>query len=224
MLLTCSLTIRLQLPQGIPHLGILTGTPTVYYEDNKGYISAVEAKRVTPMFKHIYSLTYFLLYQYYNGIFTPKYEKTTTILSDISPKYWLGTIISHIKNLMMGFWFYSLNDSNHLQQIFLQNPGHLTILVHIYCSCTWFISVVKSIKVRSNMVKITLILCPHCMSDYSVCFEKMDLPTLWPHVSICRCLIYLAFIFFCFSIVLLHQIRVRVGIFPFYYSQLIQTN
>ena len=48
------------------------------WEDNIICISVVEAKRVTHRVKNIYTLV-FLQYQYDNGIFIPKYDKSVIV-------------------------------------------------------------------------------------------------------------------------------------------------
>ena len=54
-------------------VALLTGAPTVHWEDNTSFISEVEAKRVTPIVKHIGIPFYFLQEQFQSGIFVPKY-------------------------------------------------------------------------------------------------------------------------------------------------------
>ena len=55
-------------------LALYTGAPIVHWEDNTRFISVVEAKRVTPRVKHIDIPICFLLEQFDNGLFLPKYE------------------------------------------------------------------------------------------------------------------------------------------------------
>ena len=55
-------------------LVLYTGAPTVNLEDNTSFISVVEAKRFTPRVKHIDIPVCFLLEQFDNGLFLPKYE------------------------------------------------------------------------------------------------------------------------------------------------------
>ena len=50
-------------------LTLHTGAPTVHYEDNTCFISVVEAKRVTPIVKHIAIPVCFLQEKFDNGIF-----------------------------------------------------------------------------------------------------------------------------------------------------------
>ena len=47
-----------------------TGAPTIYWENNTSFF---KAKRVTPRVKHIGIPIYFILYQFYSGIFITKY-------------------------------------------------------------------------------------------------------------------------------------------------------
>ena len=55
-------------------LGLPTGAPTMHWGDNTSFISTVEAKQVTPKFKHINIPVFFLQEQYKNGLFNPEYE------------------------------------------------------------------------------------------------------------------------------------------------------
>ena len=56
-----------------------TGTHTVDWEDNTRCISVVEAKRVTHRVKHIGIPICFLLEQFDNVLFLPKYEKSSVM-------------------------------------------------------------------------------------------------------------------------------------------------
>ena len=98
-----------------------TGAPTVYWEDNKFFISIVEAKIVTPRFKHIEITVYFLHEQLYNGSFFPKYEKYSVVLADICTKPCTGQIISWGTKWMNGFIFYPTSDIEHYQLIILND-------------------------------------------------------------------------------------------------------
>ena len=60
-------------------LSINTDAPTIHWEDNRSCISVVEAKIVTPRVKHIDIPVFFLLEQFYNGLFVPKYEKSSVM-------------------------------------------------------------------------------------------------------------------------------------------------
>ena len=59
-------------------------------------ISVVEAKRVTPRVKHMDIPVYFLLEQFDNGLFIPKYDKSSVMPADMCTKPCSGTIISPI--------------------------------------------------------------------------------------------------------------------------------
>ena len=54
------------------YLELQTGAPTVNWEYNTSFISVVEAKIVTPIFKHIDVPVCFLQEQFYNGLFIKK--------------------------------------------------------------------------------------------------------------------------------------------------------
>ena len=54
-------------------LAIHTGAPKVHREYKISFISAVEAKKVNPRVKQIDIPVWFLQYQFYNGLFIPKY-------------------------------------------------------------------------------------------------------------------------------------------------------
>ena len=60
-------------------LAVHTGSPTVHWEDSTSCISVFEAKIVTPRVKHIDILVFFLQEKIANGIFVPKYEKSSVI-------------------------------------------------------------------------------------------------------------------------------------------------
>ena len=60
-------------------LSIHTGATTVHWEDNTSCISVVEFKIVTPRVKHIAIPVSFLLEQFDNGIFVPRYEKSSVM-------------------------------------------------------------------------------------------------------------------------------------------------
>ena len=74
-------------------LALHTGAPTVHWEDNTSCISVVEAKRVTPRVKHIDIHVYFLQEQFDNGLFLPKYEKSSVMPADMRTKPCSGSII-----------------------------------------------------------------------------------------------------------------------------------
>ena len=60
-------------------ISLRTEVPTVYWEDNKMYISVVEAKIVTIIFQDINITVCFLYYQYGSGVFIHKYDKSAII-------------------------------------------------------------------------------------------------------------------------------------------------
>ena len=96
-------------------LAIYTGAPIVHLEDNKSCISVVEEKRVTPRVNHIDITVCFLKEQFENGLFHPKYEKSSVVLSDMCTKAGSGTIISRIKKWMTGFRFYRTSETENYQ-------------------------------------------------------------------------------------------------------------
>ena len=59
------------------------GAPTVHLEDNTSCIDVVEAKRVTPTVKYIGIPIFFIQEQFENGLFVPKYEKSSVIPADM---------------------------------------------------------------------------------------------------------------------------------------------
>ena len=74
-------------------LELYTGAPTVHWEDNTSCIS-VEAKRVTPRVKHTDIPVCFLQEIFDNGLFLPKYEKSSVMMEDMCTKPCPGPIIS----------------------------------------------------------------------------------------------------------------------------------
>ena len=73
-------------------LVLYSGAPTVHLEDNTSCISVVEAKRVTPRVKHINIPVCFIQEQFDNGLFLPKYEKSSAMPADICTKPCSGPI------------------------------------------------------------------------------------------------------------------------------------
>ena len=69
------------------YIALHTGAPTVHWEDNKIWISVVEATIVTPRGKHIDILVCFLQEQFDNALFLTKYEKSSVIQVDIAPNH-----------------------------------------------------------------------------------------------------------------------------------------
>ena len=64
-------------------LALHTGATTVHWEDNTSCIYVVESKRVTPRVKHIDITVCFLQEQFDNGLFLPKYEKSSVMPADM---------------------------------------------------------------------------------------------------------------------------------------------
>ena len=100
-------------------LALSTGAPTVHWEDNTSCISVVEAKIVTPRVKHIDIPVCFLQEQFDNGLFLPKYEKSSVMPEDMCTKPCSGPIIIQITKWMTGFRFYTTMDTEHYQIIIL---------------------------------------------------------------------------------------------------------
>ena len=70
-----------------------TGTPTVNWEENTSFIFVVEAKIVTPRVKKMYIPIYFIQKMVYNGLFIPKYEKSSVMPVYMCTKSCSGPII-----------------------------------------------------------------------------------------------------------------------------------
>ena len=87
-------------------LALHTGAPTVYSEYNTSFIYVVEYKRVTPRVKHIDIPVWFLQEQFYNGIFVPKYDKSSVVPEDMCANPCSGPIISRSNKCMTGFRLY----------------------------------------------------------------------------------------------------------------------
>ena len=64
-------------------LALHTSAPTVHWEYNTSCLSVVEDKIVTPRVKHIDITVCFLQEQFENGIFVPKYEKSSVMSEDM---------------------------------------------------------------------------------------------------------------------------------------------
>ena len=71
-----------------------TDAPTVHCEDRTSCISVVQAKMVTPRVKNIDIPVCFLLEQFDNGLFLPKYEKSSVMPENMCTKPWSGTIFN----------------------------------------------------------------------------------------------------------------------------------
>ena len=100
-------------------LGLHTVAPTVHWEDNTSCISVVEAKRVTPRVKHIDIPVCFLQEQFDNGLFLPKYEKSSVMLADMCTKPCSGTIIIRSTKCMTGFRLYPAIETERYQFMIL---------------------------------------------------------------------------------------------------------
>ena len=96
------------------------GAPTVHWDDNTSCISVVEAKIVTPRVKHIDIPVYFLQDQFDNGLFIPKYGKSSVMPADMCTKPCSGPIISWSTKWMTGFIFYITSDTEHYQFMIVQ--------------------------------------------------------------------------------------------------------
>ena len=57
----------------------------------------------------------FSITKFDNGLFVPKYEKSSVITEDICTKPYSGPIISWINKCMTGFRIYSTSDTKHYQ-------------------------------------------------------------------------------------------------------------
>ena len=64
-------------------LALHTGEPTVNWEYNTSCIYVVEDKIVTPRVQHIDIPVYFLLDQFDNGLYLPKYEMSSVMPDDM---------------------------------------------------------------------------------------------------------------------------------------------
>ena len=98
-------------------LALYTGAPTVHWEENTSCISVVEAKIVTPWVKHIDIPVCFLLEQFGNGQFLPKYEKSSVMPADMCTKPYSGPITSWSTKWMTGFRLYPNSDTEHYQLV-----------------------------------------------------------------------------------------------------------
>ena len=92
-------------------LALHTGAPTLHWEYNTSFIYVVEFKRVTPIIKHIGIPVFFLLEFFYNGIFIPKYDKSSVMPEYMCTKPCAVPIISRINKWMTGFRFYPTSDT-----------------------------------------------------------------------------------------------------------------
>ena len=96
-------------------LALYTGAPTVHWEDNTSCISVVEDKRVTPRVKYTDIPVSFLLENFDNGLFLPKYEKSSVVPACMCTKPSSGPIISQSTKWMTGFRFDPTSETEHYQ-------------------------------------------------------------------------------------------------------------
>ena len=96
-------------------LALYTGAPTVHWEYNTSCIYVVEAKIVTPRVKHIDIPVCFILEQFDNGLFLPKYENSSVIPADMCTKPCSGPIISRSTKCITGFRFYPTSETEYYQ-------------------------------------------------------------------------------------------------------------
>ena len=101
-------------------LALHTGAPTVNWEYNTSCISVVKDKRVNPRVKHIDIPVFFLQEQFENGLFIPKYKKSSVMLADMCTKPCSGPIIGRSKKWMTGLRFYPTSDTEHYQFMILK--------------------------------------------------------------------------------------------------------
>ena len=92
-------------------LALHTGALTVSLEDSQGFISGVEAKIVTLRVKHVDIHVWFLQEEFDNGLFIPKYEKSSVMTEDMCTKPCLGPIISRSTKWMTGFRLYPTSET-----------------------------------------------------------------------------------------------------------------
>ena len=97
------------------YLALHNGAPTLHWEDNTSCISIVEAKIVTPRVKYIDIPICFLQEQFDNGLFLPKYEKSSVMPEDMCTKPCPGPIFSRSTKWMTGFIFYPTIETEHYQ-------------------------------------------------------------------------------------------------------------
>ena len=100
-------------------LALHMGAPTVNCEDSASFIYIVEAKLVTPIVKHIDINACFLQEYFDNGIFVPKYEKSSAMITDMCNKSCSGPIIIRSNKWMNGLRLYATSDIEHYQLMIL---------------------------------------------------------------------------------------------------------
>ena len=96
-------------------LALHTSALTVHWEDKTSCISVVGDDRVNPRVKQIYIPVCLLLEQFNNGLFTPKYEKSSFMPADRCTKPCSGPIISRVTKGMNGFRLYPTSDTESYQ-------------------------------------------------------------------------------------------------------------
>ena len=79
----------------------------------------LKQKIVTPRVKHIDIPVCFLQEQFYNGLFLPKYEKSSFMPAYMCTKQCSGPIISRSTKSMTGFIFYPTSETEHYQFMIL---------------------------------------------------------------------------------------------------------
>ena len=100
-------------------LALHTGASIVHLDENTSCISIVESKRVTPRVNHIDITVCFLQNKFYNGLFLPKYEKSSVMPTDMCTKPCPGEIISQITKWISGFRLYPTSETEHYQFMIL---------------------------------------------------------------------------------------------------------
>ena len=96
-------------------LALYTGATTEHWEDDTIFIYVIEAKIFTPRVKHIDIPVCFLQEKFDNGLFLPKYEKSSVMPADMCTKPFSGPIISRSTKWMTGFRFYPTSETEHYQ-------------------------------------------------------------------------------------------------------------
>ena len=100
-------------------LSLHTSVPTLHWEENTFCISIVKDKRVTPTVNQIDIPVCFLQENVDNGLFIPKYEKSSVIPEDMCTKPCSGKIISQGNKWMTGLRLYPTSDTKHYQLMIL---------------------------------------------------------------------------------------------------------
>ena len=92
-------------------LTLHTGAPKVNWENNTNFISVLEAKTVNPRVKHIDTPIFFQQEKNDNGIFVPKYEKSSVMPEDTCNQPCSSPITSQGIKLMTGFRLYPTSNT-----------------------------------------------------------------------------------------------------------------